>query len=75
MRGGDGAGGRDALSAVPARARAPLPGWVTVDSAGRTMTSRSRCSGRAGGSATIAGYDRGKVEVVVPVNWTVKWTG
>lgn len=64
------------LSAVPARAQgAALPAWVAVDSAGRTVSLALEVLGAgAGGSATIAGFDHGKVQVVVPVNWTVKWT-
>lgn len=64
------------LAAAPVAAQgAALPGWITVDSAGRTVNLSLEVLGAgAGGSATIAGYDHGKIQVVVPANWTVKWT-
>lgn len=60
--------------AAPRAASAQLPDWVTVDSAGRTVSLalEVRRAG-PGGNATIAGYDQGKIQVVVPAGWTVKW--
>jgi len=51
----------------------PLPAWVSVDSAARTVTLTLEArSGPAGGPA-LNGYHGGAVQVVVPLNWTVKW--
>lgn len=65
-----------AVATGPALAQgSPLPGWITVDSAGKTVNLALEVLGAGpGGSATIAGYDHGKIQIVVPVNWTVKWT-
>jgi uncharacterized cupredoxin-like copper-binding protein len=62
-------------SGLARQARAQLPAWVAVDSAGRTVSlSLEVLAGGHHGSATLAGYDHGGVQVVVPLNWTVKWT-
>lgn len=54
---------------------AQLPQWIEVDSAGRTVSLALEVLGRGPhGSATLAGYDHGGVQLVVPLDWTVKWT-
>lgn len=59
----------------PTLASAQLPEWVQVDSVGRTVSLNLEVLGKGlHGSATLAGYDHGAVQVVVPLNWTVKWT-
>jgi hypothetical protein len=55
-------------------ARAQLPQWVEVDSTGHSVTLNLEVLAGSHGSATLAGYDHGAVQVVVPLNWTVKWT-
>lgn len=65
--------GMAAGSARPATAQ--LPRWVEVDSAGHTVSLSLEVLGNGPhGSATLAGYDHGGAQVVVPLNWTVKWT-
>lgn len=62
-----------AVAAQPASAQ--LPDWITVDSAGKTASLALEVRGAGPhGSATIAGYDHGAVQLVVPLNWTVKWS-
>lgn len=54
---------------------AQLPQWIQVDSAGRSVSLDLEVRGNGPhGSATLAGYDHGGVQVVVPLGWTVKWT-
>jgi Sulfocyanin (SoxE) domain len=53
----------------------PAPTWISVDSAGRSVTLRlETAAGVPGSSALINGYRNGGVRVVVPLGWTVKWT-
>ncbi len=57
------------------RASAQLPAWVSVDSAGKTVSlSLEIMPGGPDGSATMNGNHHGNVQLVVPLNWTVKWT-
>ncbi len=52
-----------------------LPEWLTVDTAGRTvgLTLQAEAGG-PGGIATLNGLHHGLAQLVVPLNWTVKWT-
>jgi uncharacterized cupredoxin-like copper-binding protein len=62
------------FSAAHAQASPSLPPWIGVDSAARTVTlTLEVVAGAAGASASIAGFDHGGVQVVVPLGWTVKW--
>lgn len=52
-----------------------LPEWIAVDSAQQTVTlSFEALSGGPEGIATLNGNHHGGVQIVVPLNWTVKWT-
>lgn len=54
---------------------AQLPGWVAVDSAGRTVSlALEAVPGGPGGIATLSGMHHGGTQLVVPLGWTVKWT-
>jgi hypothetical protein len=56
------------------RASTGLPSWLTIDSAGSTVTlSLETRPGAAGSSALINGYRAGGVRVMVPVGWTIRW--
>jgi len=56
-------------------ARAQLPAWVTVDSAGHSANfSFEAMPGGPEGIATLNGHHHGDIQLVVPLNWTVKWT-
>ncbi len=60
---------------VPSALRAQLPAWVSVDSAGRTVTlSLEALPGGPDGVATLNGHQHGDIQLVVPLNWTVMWT-
>lgn len=67
------------LSSVGRAARAQdtasaPPSWISVDSAARTVTLALEVNpGTDQGSATIAGFQRGGIQIVVPLGWTVKW--
>jgi hypothetical protein len=68
------------MSAPPAGAQesvptsAPLPAWVAMDSAARTVTLELDVTAPSGApSALIAGHRAGDVQIVVPLNWTVTW--
>ena len=52
-----------------------LPEWLTVDTAGRTvgLTLQAEAGGPSG-IATLNGLHHGLAQLVVPLNWTVKWT-
>ena len=50
-----------------------LPAWMTVDSAARTVHLELETAPAAGGHAVINGRRDGGVQIVVPVNWTVRW--
>jgi FtsP/CotA-like multicopper oxidase with cupredoxin domain len=53
----------------------PLPLWVAVDSAARTVTlSLEALAGGPEGTATLNGHHHGSVQLIVPLGWTVKWT-
>jgi hypothetical protein len=53
----------------------PLPEWVAVDSAARTVTLRLEAlPGGPDGIATLNGHHHGDVQLAVPLGWTVKWT-
>jgi hypothetical protein len=53
----------------------PAPSWISVDSAGRSVTLRlETTAGGPGSSALIDGYRNGGARVVVPLGWTVRWT-
>jgi uncharacterized cupredoxin-like copper-binding protein len=63
-----------ALAVRPAAAQAPpLPAWVAVDSAARTVTLTLEAGPGSTGGTTLNGYHGGAVQVVVPLDWTVKW--
>ena len=50
-----------------------LPSWVQVDPAARTVTlDLAATPGDSG--PTLNGHHRGDVQLVVPLNWTVRWT-
>lgn len=54
---------------------AQLPSWVSVDSAGKTVSlSLEVMPGGPDGIATLNGNHHGNIQLVVPLNWTVKWT-
>jgi hypothetical protein len=58
----------------PGAALSQRPAWLTVDSAGQTVTLDLEVTRSAGeGSARIAGHREGGVQVVVPLGWTVRW--
>jgi len=61
-------------AARPGTAGAQLPAWMAVDSAQNTVTLTFQAvPGGPDGIATLSGNHHGSVQVVVPVNWTVKW--
>jgi len=54
---------------------AQLPAWVAVDSAGHSVSfSFETMPGGPEGIATLNGHHHGDIQLVVPLNWTVKWT-
>jgi hypothetical protein len=56
-------------------AEAQLPSWLSVDSAGKTVSlSFEAMPGGPDGIATLNGHHHGDIQLVVPLNWTVKWT-
>ena len=66
-----------AVLAAQAAAPSTLPSWVSVDTSSRTVrlileTSAAPDSG--GGAALLNGYRHGEAQLVVPLNWTVRWT-
>jgi hypothetical protein len=64
-----------ALAVTVPVAQDPLPPWITVDSAGHVVTLALEV--RPGGPEGIATLNRehhGSIEVVVPLDWTVRWT-
>ena len=57
-----------------ALAQVPAPGWITVDSAARTVTIALEVTKPAGApSAQLNGLREGAAQVVVPLGWTVAW--
>jgi len=62
------------VALVPSALRGQLPDWVSVDSAGRTVTlSLEAQPGGPAGIATLNGHHHGDAQLVVPLGWTVKW--
>lgn len=60
--------------AAAAAAAAATPPWLVVDSAGQTVTIALQVTAAAGGGpALINGHQRGELQLVVPLNWTVQW--
>lgn len=56
-------------------ARAQLPAWVSVDSAGHSVSlSFEAMPGGPEGIATLNGHHHGDIQLVIPLDWTVKWT-
>jgi len=52
-----------------------LPAWISVDSAGRTVTlSLETSAGPTGSSALINGFRAGQARIIVPLAWTIKWS-
>lgn len=52
-----------------------LPAWMTVDSASRTVVlALEAAPGGPDGIATLNGHHHGDIQIVVPLNWTVKWS-
>lgn len=72
---------RPASAASPPSSASPVPssnksspGWLTVDSAARTVTLTIEVTAPAGSpSALINGYRAGEARIIVPLGWTVKW--
>lgn len=51
-----------------------VPPWVVVDSAARTVTLGLAAEpGGPEGIAPLNGHHHGDLQLVVPLNWTVKW--
>jgi hypothetical protein len=66
------------LAYPPCRALAQSPGadvsWISSDSASRTVSIRLEVTRPAGAeSALLNGQRAGRAQVVVPLNWTVRW--
>ena len=55
-------------------ARDPLPPWIEVDSAARTvsLTIDARRDS-ATGMVSLNGFRSGGIQIVVPLTWTVRW--
>lgn len=63
------------LGAGPAGSADPLPPWVAVDSATRTVRlSLEARPGGPDGIATLNGLHHGAIQLVVPLDWVIKWT-
>ncbi|MGH7702097.1 MAG: sulfocyanin-like copper-binding protein [Gemmatimonadales bacterium] len=63
--------------AAQAAASSTLPSWVNVDTSSRTIRLRLETTAppdSGGGAARLNGYRRGEAQLVVPLNWTVRWT-
>lgn len=64
-----------AIPGESAQAQLPLPSWLSVDSAGRAVSlSLEAMPGGPDGIATLNGHHHGDMQLVLPLNWTVKWT-
>jgi hypothetical protein len=62
------------LSGHPLQAQTALPPWISVDSAGKSLTLSLRAqAGGPEGIATLNGYHHGNAQLVVPAGWTVHW--
>lgn len=52
-----------------------LPAWITVDSAGRTVSlALETTSAPEPGSGRINGHGAGDIQLLVPLGWTVRWS-
>jgi hypothetical protein len=52
-----------------------LPAWVVVDTAAKTVAlSLEVLPGGSGETATLNGHHHGNVQVVIPLNWMVRWS-
>lgn len=52
-----------------------LPAWIAVDSAGKSVTlTLDALPTTPAGGATLNGHHHGDIQLVVPINWTVRWT-
>jgi hypothetical protein len=52
-----------------------LPSWIAVDASAKTVRLTFDVRHGPGDSvATISGERDGRVQIVVPLNWTVQWT-
>ena len=61
--------------AAPVVAQRILPAWVVADSAQQVVSLvLDAAPGGPDGIATLNGYHHGGVQIVVPINWTVRWT-
>lgn len=59
---------------VVAAQTAERPTWLAVDTATRTATLAFEVTAPSGSaSARINGFREGRVQVVVPLGWTVRW--
>jgi Sulfocyanin (SoxE) domain len=47
--------------------------WLVVDSAAKTVTIALQVSRGPDGAALINGHQKGGLQIVVPLNWTVQW--
>ncbi len=62
-----------AVGSLPLAAQ--LPEWITVDTAAKTVALAFDVEpGGPDGIATLNGHHHGDVQLVVPLNWTVRWT-
>lgn len=57
----------------PAPTNTGSPGWLVADSAARTAVLTLTVTRGSDGSALINGHRRGELQIVVPLNWTVRW--
>ena len=61
--------------AAQAATPASLPSWVSVDTSSRTIRLMLETTAPPdSGAALLNGYRRGEAQLVVPLNWTVRWT-
>jgi hypothetical protein len=63
-------------SAPPASApadTAATPAWLVADPAARTVTIALQVTRGPDGGALINGHQKGELQIVVPLNWTVQW--
>jgi hypothetical protein len=62
-------------SAGMAQTPSALPPWIVEDRGARTVTLALEATASAdGGSGMLNGHHHGEVEVVIPLNWTVRWS-
>lgn len=64
--------------ATPPVAAAPaggaLPAWISVDTTGKTVRLALDVTADPESTVSISGYRSGRIQIVVPLNWTVQWT-